>query len=259
MIRLGPAGSEGLGNIKGIIYTKKIGGKAYEVEFTHGIRIREEEAKKIRELGKEYDITISVHAPYFINLISNEKEKRVNSKKRILKSCYYGDIMGAKWIVFHPGFYGKMKKEEAYEEMKKEMGEIADKIREMGLKCNLAPETTGKISQWGDLDETLKIAKELKIGVCIDFAHLKARWGGKIDYKKVVSKLPNTFHSHFSGIEYGPKGEKRHIRVDIKEFEKLIKTILDSEKNITMINESPYIFEDLKKMLKKLKEIKTKI
>ncbi|MCD6589874.1 TIM barrel protein [Candidatus Woesearchaeota archaeon] len=256
MLLLGPAGSEGLGNIEGIRKAHSLGARVYEVEFTHGVNMSIAQAREINKLREELGMIITVHAPYFINLLSPDKVKRAASKKRILDSCKLGNEMNAKWIVFHPGFYGKLDKDEAYDIMLQEMGELKDAINELGYTCKLAPETTGKISQWGDLDEILRISKQLKIGMCIDFAHLKARHQGRISFEQVLEKLPKSFHAHFSGIEYGEKGEKRHIEVDIKEFKKLARLILKKNKNVTMINESPYIFRDLERMIKALKEIK---
>ncbi len=255
MIKLGPAGSEGLGNILGIKRAYSMGARVYEVEFTHGVRMSKKQAEEIAELSKKLGMIITVHAPYFINLLSKDKIKRAASKKRILDSCKMGDLMNAKYIVFHPGFYGSFSKEEAFELMKEEIASILDAIKELGLKCLLAPETTGKISQWGDLNETIRIAKELRIGMTIDFAHLKARNRGIINYRDVIKKLPKRFHSHFSGIEWTDKGEKRHIRVDIEEFKRLAKELIKQDKDVTMINESPYIFEDLERMLKALKNL----
>ena len=47
----------------------------------------------------------------------------------------------------------------------------------------------------------------------------------------------------FSGINYGEKGERNHIRTEKKEWVKLLKN-LPKGNNITLINESPYNVED---------------
>ena len=87
MIRLGPAGSSGLGNEKGIAEVKRFGLSAMEVEFTYGVRMKNEEAKKVGSIAKKLGIELSVHAPYYINLASEDRKKVEASKQRILQSC----------------------------------------------------------------------------------------------------------------------------------------------------------------------------
>ncbi len=258
MLLLGPAGSEGLGNIEGLKKAKSLGAGVYEVEFTHGINMTKLQAEEVGKLAKKLGIILTIHAPYFINLLSKEKIKREASKKRIVKSCELGHIMRAKYVVFHVGYYSGLDKKTAFQQVLEEVEEIRDFIKEKGYRCKLAPETLGRISQWGTLDEIKKLSKELKIGMCIDFAHLKARLLGNIDFEEVIKDLPKRFHSHFSGIEYGEKGEKRHIEVDIKEFKNIAELLIKYNKEVTMINESPFIFKDLERMIKALKGIKSK-
>ena len=118
MIRFGPAGSSGIGNLKGIELVKELGLDALEVEFTYGVRMQIPVAEQIGKLAKDLGIRLSVHAPYYINLASEEKEKISASKKRIIDSCIVGDRLGAKAIVFHAGFYQKKDPEEIYQTIK---------------------------------------------------------------------------------------------------------------------------------------------
>src|SRR3989344_3517964 len=135
--------------------------------------------------------------------------------------------------------------------------EIQDIIKEQNYKVKLAPETTGKINVFGSLDEILELQKQTNCYFCIDFAHLKARLQKDFNYNEIFSKIKpfNHLHSHFSGIEYSSKGERRHILTPLIEIKELAKEILKRKINITIINESPNplsdslktkkIFEDL--------------
>ena len=100
----------------------------------------------------------------------------------------------------------------------------------------IAPETAGKINVSGNFEEIDKLAKETKCSFCIDFAHILAK---EKDYKfnEILKKFKDykDIYIHFSGIEYGKKGEKNH--------KKLIKN-LPKNKNIIIINESPFPIED---------------
>ena len=88
-IRFGPAG---LGPVKNAEETlkeyHKLGLRACEIAFTYGVYIKkEEDAKRIGKKAKELDIKLSIHAPYYVNLNSEEKAKREATKKRILDCC----------------------------------------------------------------------------------------------------------------------------------------------------------------------------
>ena len=255
MIRFGPAGigpvKEAISNLE--MY-HKLGLKACEIAFTYGIYIKEkEDAIKIGKKAKELGIKLSIHAPYWINLNSKDKKKIEESKKRILNCCKIGTLMHAHRIVFHAGFYGKMNKEETYENIKKAILEMQEEIKKEKYTPKLAPEIMGKINVFGSVEEISRLVKETGCSFCIDFAHVLARYGS-YRIKETLSEFKNSrvhfvhsrsskrqteeFHIHFSGIEYGEKGEKNHKKTPEKEWEKLISE-LPKDKDITIINESP--------------------
>ena len=68
-ILLGPAGipisTKRGGTIEGIREVKKLGLSAMEIEFTHGIQMKNELAKEVGEACKETGISLSVHSPYY--------------------------------------------------------------------------------------------------------------------------------------------------------------------------------------------------
>ena len=79
---------------------------------------------------------------------------------------------------------------------------------------------------------------------CVDFAHLYARQQGDIDYTRILKKLPKSFHDHFSGIAYGEKGERKHLKTTKKFFEPLAEALIKRNANVTLINESPQPHKD---------------
>ncbi len=257
MIRLGPAGSPLKSTLEGISYLKKINLDAMEVEFTYGVRMKNELAKKIGEIAEKLGISLSVHAPYYINLASKDKEKIEASKKRILDSCERAHYLKASHVVFHPGFYGDYSKEECFDIIKKEIINIQNEIKKKNWKTTLAPETTGKMSQFGSLKELLRLRNEIGCEICVDFAHLYAR-NGKINYTDIFNQLKSIkhIHSHFSGIEFGEKGERRHLVMEKKDFLPLAREILKRRKDITIICESPVTWQDSLKMKEIIDELK---
>jgi endonuclease IV len=66
MIKIGPAGSDGLGNLKGIRKAARMKLDCMEVEFTYGVRMSMDAARAVGALAKEKGITLSVHAPSWI-------------------------------------------------------------------------------------------------------------------------------------------------------------------------------------------------
>ena len=244
MIKVGPAGSSGLGNLKGVSKCAVMDLDCMEVEFTYGVRMGLKTAKEVGALAAEKGILLSVHAPYYINLASEEKEKLAASKKRILDSCQRAHAMGARNVTFHAGFYQIRTAEQTYERIKKEIVGLQKQIARRKWQVILCPEVTGKPSQFGSLEELLRLKKETGCGITVDFSHLYARHQGVIDYALILKKLPKKFHAHFSGIEYGPKGEKKHIRTTQKFFEPLARALVKHNPDITIISESPKPYED---------------
>jgi len=253
-ISIGPAGTGGA-ELENFQEIKDKGLDAVEIEFTYSVWMKKEQALAIRELNKKLGLKFSIHGSYFINLNSEDKAKVGASRARILKAMEIGTYLGADYVVFHPGFYQKSTKEEAYKNIKEQIEKIMKEAKEKKYTPELAPETTGKASQFGDLDELLKMKKETGCSICVDFAHLKARYNGNIDYDSVMEKLSKIkprIHCHFSGIEYTAKGERRHLLTEKKDIEELFKYLKKYRVDCTIINESPNPLGDAIKMKKLL-------
>jgi len=250
-ILFGNAGSAGLGNEEGVRHSKELGLAAMEVEFTYGVRMSNAEAKKVGEIAKKLGIRLSVHAPYYINLASKEKAKLSASKKRILQSCERAHHLGASPIVFHSGFYQGRDDDEVYKIIKEVVIDLQKTIKQKRWDVKLAPETTGKKSQFAGLDELLRLKKETGCSICVDFAHLYAREAGKIDFNEIMKKIKHLhhIHCHFSGITYTAKGERSHKLLDKRFFMPLAKAIKKAKpKSMIIINESPDVYGDAVKM-----------
>jgi len=246
-------GPSGLGGIKEAVSNlekySKLGIKACEIAFTYGVYIKNDsDIKVIKEASEKFGIKLSIHAQYWVNLNSAEKEKVEASKKRILDCLRVGERLGCYAVVVHPGYYGKMTKEESFENIKKVVLELMEEIRKNKWKVKLCLETMGKVNVFGSVDDIKNLVKETGCGFCLDFAHLKARSNGKMSYKQMVKEFSEfkEWHCHFSGIVYGDKGEKHHILTPKKEIEELLKELeaVKNKCNIVIINESPEPLKD---------------
>ncbi|MBW6442559.1 TIM barrel protein [Patescibacteria group bacterium] len=244
-VLFGPAG---LGGIKESLYNLKnyanLGLKACEISFTHGVYItKEEDALRIGQFAKNLGIKLSIHAPYWINFNSDDLDKIKKSKERVLQCCKVGTWLEAHRVVFHPGYYGG-DKIQAYKNIKNNLLDLKRECESKGYTPKLAPEIMGKINVFGSIDEIKKLYKEVNCSFCIDFAHILARYG---DYKFKETfdsfKDENEIHIHFSGIDYGEKGEKNHKKTEVSEWKSLL-TNLPKNKEIIIINESKSPLED---------------
>jgi len=245
-IKFGPAG---LGPVKDAVENleefHRLGLKACEIAFTYGVYIKkEEDMKMIKDASKRLGIRLSIHAPYWINLNSKDEEKVRKSKERILSCCEVGSKLGVEVVVFHSGFYGGMDEEESYCNIRDRVKEMLEVIKEKGWKIKLAPETMGKVNVFGSIEQIARLVKDTGCSFCLDFAHILAR-EKKVDYSRVIELFGgyDNWHVHFSGIEYGEKGERRHILTEHSEWEKLLGK-LPKDKEIVIINESPSMVED---------------
>lgn len=243
-ILVGPAGSDGRGNPKGIVEVARRGLDCMEVEFTYGVRMKPEIAEAVGALADEQGVTLSVHAPYYINLAAYEADKVTASCQRILDSCHRAHLMGARNVVFHAGFYQKRTIRETYRLIRDQVIDLQQQIQRAGWNVTLCPEITGKPSQFGSTEELLELMADTGCGLTVDFAHLFARQQGVIDYDALMPSLPTKFHAHFSGIEYTAKGEKKHLRMKSNYFRPLLAALKHHRKQTTIICESPAPFDD---------------
>jgi deoxyribonuclease IV len=246
LIRFGPAG---LGPVKDAVERleeyHKLGLRACEIAFTYGIYIHnEKDAIEIRKASEKLGIKLSIHAPYWINLNSKEKKKIEESKKRILDCCAIGEKLGAYRVVFHAGYFTGMDREETYENIKNEIVDIMNIIKQNRWKIKIAPETMGKINVFGSVEEISRLVLDTGCSFCIDFAHIEAR-DKKVDWEK-INKLfgkHEKWHCHFSGIVYSEKGERHHIKTPKDKWKEVLNN-LPKGKEIVIINESPDMIND---------------
>lgn len=238
-VKFGPGG---LGSAKEAISNleryKELGLKACEVEFTYGVYMKKYFAVEIGKIAKKLGIELSVHAPYWINLNSAESEKIEASKKRILKSAEIADALGARNVVFHCGFYGKDDKGVCFDNIKSAVIEMLEVAKKERWDVVLCPETMGKKNVFGSVDEIARLVEETGCGFCIDFAHVLARYGKHQFELLEKSFKQKKWHCHFSGIEYGEKGEKKHIDTTPQHWRSLFKR-LPKGKDIVIISEAP--------------------
>lgn len=207
----------------------ELGLDCYEYQCGKGVRVKEDTAVALGRQAQEHGISLSLHAPYFINLANPDPESQEKTIGYITSSCLVADQMGATRVVIHSGALMKRTREEAMNIALPFLKEIVAVCQDQGFgHITLCPETMGKINQLGDLDEVLRLCQVHESLIpCVDFGHLYARSLGKDEGAEAVERMlsrmeselgtdrASRFHSHFSHIEFTPNGgEKCHRTFD---------------------------------------------
>jgi deoxyribonuclease-4 len=254
-----PLASENKGYKKGLNIIEEMDLDGLEVEFVHGVRLNEQNQNLLKDFSQKENIKLTCHGPYYINLNSQEEEKIEASVIRILDTARMAKEIGAFSITFHAAFYMGMNENEVFKKVETSMQEICSVLEKENNDIWVRPETTGKPTQWGNLEEIVKLSKNFKqVLPCVDFSHLHARTNGlyntydefcKIfDYigKELGKEALDNFHAHIAGIEYSVKGEKKHLMLKESDmnYKDLMKAFKAFDVKGVVVCESPIMEED---------------
>ena len=258
------------GSVGAVGFSKSLGLDALELGWVQSVRVSEATCAAIKAAAAEQDVSLSVHAPYFINLNADEDEWP-KSRQRLMDAAHYGNLAGATDIVFHPGSYFGNDPAEVLKTAIPRLGACVDELRAAGNPVTLRPETMGKSAMLGSLEDTLAMGQAIPgVEPCLDFAHLHARpgdgtvnsyeeWANYLEsYSKALGKGSlKRLHIHLSGIEYGPKGEKNHLKLEEADLDlqAIFRALKDFGCAGRILCESPIMEEDALNMLKVWKEV----
>ena len=241
---------------------------AFEYEAIYWGEKPQMQKKNAEELGlraRENDVWLSLHGSYFINFCGEKKIVEA-SKGRLIACATAAEWMNAYVVVFHAGFYGRKMREEAYKNCVEILRDVVNTMKSLGIKnAKIGPETMGKQSQFGSLDEVIGICEEVEqTQLVLDWSHLHAREFGRFrtvdDFRKVVEKIENrlgaeaakNMHCHFTKIEFTDKGERRHHPLSEgrygPDFGMLAQTIAEFKLRPVIISESPLLDLDAIRM-----------
>lgn len=247
------------GNLEAVQCSRDLGLGAFEIEFVRGVKMKEGSARDIAASARKNDVLISSHAPYYVNCCTQEKSKVAGTIRHIFSSAQATGWCGGTITVFHPGYYQKLSKEEAFQAAKKVLLMIKEKMDKEKVKgVLLGAETVGKKSAFGGLDEVIRLHEELGfVWPVLDFAHLLARGDfpckTEEDYCKlfetIEKRIPGygkDFHSHFSSIGYTEKGERNHLPIsaNVPPYKPLVKMLAENGIVGRVVCESPQLEYD---------------
>lgn len=194
-----------------------------ELQCTRGVKMKAEQARKYRELANKYGIGISIHGPYFISLASSDPEVVVRSRERILQCFALATELKSDRIIFHPGFFPGNTEDDRRIAVNRIVQELNGLKNDVPKGINILPETAGKISQIGSIDEIIKICENVEYArPCIDLAHIHAFERGSLWTTQSITNIflkiedclgeeyLDDLHIHMYPVEYNNHGEKKH-------------------------------------------------
>ena len=214
------------GSVGAVQRLVELGLDALELGWVQAVRVSEQTCAVIRQAAEQGGVKISVHAPYFINL-NADADEWPKSRRRLMDAARFGYLAGATDIIFHPGSYFGRPPAEVLPVALERLAGCLEELRGQDNPVTLRPETMGKSAMLGSLEDSLQMSREIPgIQPCLDFAHLHARagdgsmnsypeWAGVLEAYRLALGQPalQELHVHLSGIAYGPKGEKEHLRL----------------------------------------------
>lgn len=233
-----------------------------ELEFVHGVRISDENKEIVKNAVKE-GFLITAHAPFYINLNSKESEKVEASVGRIIDTALTTSSAGGFSITFHAAFYMGNSPDIVFDRVVKQFEIITESLKKENVNIFVRPETTGKGTQWGSLEEIVRLSEMFdNVLPCVDFSHIHARTGGEYNtYDEFAQSLEfigkqlgnfaiENFHAHVAGIAYTSKGERHHLNLEESDFnyKDLMKALKDFGVKGALVCESPNIEGDAQLM-----------
>ena len=210
-------------------FIKDYGLDAYEYSFGHGYQMSTSLAEKAGQLFKEEGIKLSIHAPFYINFANPDEIMYQKSQNYLRTGIKFLRAFGADHLVFHAASCGKQTREDAVALTRERLKETMEQFEEEGLLDGifLCPETMGKTMQIGTYEEVVDLCTlNSHLVPTFDFGHINALGQGSLktkeDFEKVIDysieklglEKTNNSHVHFSKIQYGDKGEIRHLNFD---------------------------------------------
>lgn len=253
-----PHSASSRSTVSGIERIAELGLGCMEIEFVQGVKMGEKGALLVAEAAANTGVRLTAHAPYFINFNAHEVEKVKASQVRLLQTARIGSLCRAESVVFHAAAYLGDPPDKVYNTVKKNIEETLNQVKQENIQIWVRPEVLGKHSQFGTIEEVLRLSSELQgMAPCVDFAHWHARTGKFNSYPEFISILErikeqlgrsalDNMHIHVSGIAYGKSGEIKHLNLEESDFQyvELLKALRDCDARGFVICESPDLEED---------------
>ncbi len=230
--------------------------------------ISKEKVKIFKDAWKGSKVKeIVAHIPYLVNLVSENKDTREKSLKRMLLEIERAKILGVRYLVLHPGSTGNQNKSKAI----KVLRDSFKKIKPSGVEIlieTMAGQGSSLGSSFEEIKEILLALNNDKVfGVCFDSAHvfesgydIRGEGYEKTfrEFKKFIPlKKIKAFHLNDSKTNFKSKRDRHeHIgkgQIGLDFFGKILND--ERFKNIPKILETPEIVEEGENNLRILRNL----
>lgn len=254
-----PLSTKKQGLLEGLKQVKNLNLDGMELEFVHGIYLKKEKTPEINSFVKNNNLIISCHSPYYINLNAQEKPKWHASISYIVQSAKITYLCNGYSVCFHPAFNMKNTPEQVYNKVKEAIKLILQELKKDDIEIWIRPETAGKVSQFGNINEIIKLSEEFEnVLPCIDWSHIHAFTNGKYNTKeefhevltlmekKLGKNALNNVHFHCQGVNYNEKGERNHLNLKESDlnYKDLVKVWKEFKLKGIVVCESPNVEKD---------------
>ncbi len=195
---------------------------AVELPFVKGFPWKERRCRQFGKLAAERGVMVSIHAPYFAILTSDDPEKSKKTLSALEHTMKLGHALGSRVIVAHTGYVKGRGPEELHEQVAASLEVIEPKVRHLGVALGL--EVGGSDRAFGTLGDIALIAEQFSfVHPVVDWAHLHAVSNGALttieSFAGVISFLRENFagwtldplHAQFTDNQFGSAGEIRHV------------------------------------------------
>ncbi len=245
------------GNYKSIGTEKQIEEDDIIQELFWNMARNYDELKEGGEIAKELDIDISMHAPYYMDLL-NGGEMAEKSINHLRWSLLIGRAMGAKRVVTHTGFYTKKKSESLKKSLEIYSGIAKEFPHESGYPY-IGVESSGKKDLFGTQKELFYLAERIPdIEPILNFPHIHSINNGSLIDAKNFEDVMNAFskyakydlYTEFGGVDYENGNELKITAIkhgDLK-FETLAEVVSTNDRDMDIISMSPLLEHDAQYM-----------
>jgi len=245
------------GNYKSIGTEKQIEEDDIVQEIFWNMARNYDELKEGSEIAKELDIDISMHAPYYMDLL-NGGEMAEKSLNHLKWSLLIGKAMGAKRIITHTGFYTKKKTESLKNALDIYQYVATEYPHEKGYPY-IGIESSGKKDLFGTQKELFYLADRIPdVEPILNFPHIHSINNGSLIDAKNFEDVMNAFskyskydlYTEFGGVSYESGNELKITAIkhgDLK-FETLAEVISANDRDMDIISMSPLLEHDAQYM-----------
>ena len=218
-------------------------------------RLKINEMKELLEINNIDINDVIINAPYIFNLAQPDNEKRMFAVDFITKEMQNMALVGAKYMVIHPGAHMKNGIDNGLELIADSLKKILEKTKNDNtviLIETMAGKGTECCSKFEEIKKLIDLTGSKRIGVCFDTCHVHDSGYDIIyEYEKVLKEFDEiigldyikVIHLNDSLNDCGTHKD-RHANIGFGKigFNTLLKFALDPRfNNIPKILETPYI------------------